>query len=70
MSHTRMIVPPFLVSKLCPFEFFSNILVCAITQLPLGICSCNFIEMSIRSGQCVVYNKDCFGLLSFRDMSL
>ena len=66
MSHARMFVPSFLVSKLFPFDlFFPNILLCTISQLPLGIYSGNFIVMCItgRLGQSVACNNGCFWLL-------
>ena len=56
MSHARMIV-----FKLCPFDLiFPIILVRAITQLSLGISSCNFIGMCLMSGRHVGYNNSCF----------
>ena len=40
MSRIKMIVPPFLVSKLCPFDYLSKY--CCMRFI--SISSCNFME--------------------------
>ena len=47
-----------------------NILVHSITQQLLGISSCNFIGICIRSGRCVAHKTDCSLFLSFQVMPL
>ena len=65
MSHTRVIVPPFLlISKLFPFNL-PDILVCAITLLWLGISLCNYVGKSFRLGK-----NDWSDFLSFQVMPL
>ena len=61
---TRMIVPLFLVSKLCLFDYFFQTILFAINLKPLRISSCNFIGISIWPGQCVEHKNNCFIFLT------